>query len=242
MAGFTLVELLIVIAIIAILAALLLPALSGAKGRAVGVACANNIKQLGVAWQMYSPDFGGRLVENLPQRPQTNSWVMGEISNPSTATNQSLLRQGELFPYAGQTAVYRCPADTSRSAGQPRVRSYSMNGWMGSRYMETGLNEKAYRTFVRDGELSAASPAMLWVMADEDVTTIDDGWFLVTMNDSQPFASLPGGRHQRSYSLNFADGHVELYKLRDAESLAVSAQYSAKNSDWLKLKQATTSR
>jgi prepilin-type processing-associated H-X9-DG protein len=238
------IELLIVIAVIAILAAVLLPVLSAARARGQEAACQNNLKQLADCWLVYADDNGYKFMDNLPlaKLPNTsNNWVLGNMKIPTECTNTGLLKRGESFPYTTQTALYHCPADRSQTNGTLHLRSYSMNGWIGSRYMSgPPMQESSYRTFVTENETALIGTSTLWVFADEDELSIDDPWWLVTMNNSQPFASFPATRHSRGYNLSFADGHVERYALRDPNTVAAGIQVKPQNSDWVKLKEVST--
>jgi type II secretory pathway pseudopilin PulG len=242
-AAFTLVELLLVIALVATLASLLMPGLATTKSKGQRTACLSNLKQASLSLLMYSADNDGRLARNYPlAEAGSNCWVLGDMKVSSDATNTAIIRQGKLFPYANEVTLYRCPADPSRVDDTPRVRSYAMNSWFGSRYMETYPRAGGFRTFVRDSEISAVGPAKLWVVADEHEASIDDAWFLVTMDDSRPFASFPATRHEDNYGLNFADGHAEFYKLCDPKTPRADGQTSPSNPDWQRLKQVTTIR
>jgi prepilin-type N-terminal cleavage/methylation domain-containing protein len=257
--AFTLVELLVVMVIIGLVAALLLPALFRAKASSKQSACLGNLRQLEMAGQMYAADNHGYLAQNVSFIPEfnaafgTNSWVYGDMKNRSEATNALLIKTGELFPYALQPAAYHCPADCILGNGLARVRSYAMNSWIGSAEMEAEESQNQFRIFLKECDLAAGKPSAIWVLMDEHTATLDDGWFGVTMNDSQPFASLPATRHQNAYGLNFADGHAEIYHLHSTATQIAETQadaftepglpyFSATNIDWIKLKGVTTSR
>src|SRR5436190_19607016 len=135
--GFTLIELLVAIAIIAILAALLLPVLTKSLSKTQGTVCANNIRQLSLAWLLYAEDNGDSLVNNhgVPEtlaRRQTwannvQDWLDGDDN-----TNLVYLTDSKLGPYANRaTQIYKCPTDREPAANGQRIRSMSMNALVG---------------------------------------------------------------------------------------------------------------
>ena len=224
--AFTLTELLAVLAVLAVLALLSFTALAHSQPSSDRAGCANNLRRLMQAWQMYADDNSGRLVANYSGTPGA-AWISGILDyNPANLDNTKPLKltnaaYATIGPYVNSALLFRCPADSTGFVinGVPmlRVRSYSMNGYVGP--TETAWSP-TFQVMAKMVEVS--QPARIFVLLEEHPASINDSEFytdLASVGAAAKLIDFPAYFHLGGANLGMADGHVEYWQWSDARTM-----------------------
>jgi prepilin-type processing-associated H-X9-DG protein len=227
----------VVIAIIAILAAMLLPALAKSKTKAQGIQCMSNLKQLQIVFQLYADNNLDRVVSSGYTRPvESTAWVNGwedfvgtnpDNTDPGTLTDPT---RAKFADYLKGIGVYHCPADLSTvtvgTQKVPRVRSMSMgqqwNGpgdWLDPIGGSGAVATQKYKIYYKTAEVD--NPAMRYVFIDEHPDGINAGGFanrMVEVPGNARIIDYPASYHNGAGGISFADGHAEIKKWLDART------------------------
>lgn len=199
---FTLIEMLVVIGIISILAAMLAPALAKARGAAMDSACANTLRQIGIAQFQYAADNHGTLP---PARELGSSlwpffaWqfklndYLGRL--PCTPGAPNSIKQAVMGNISNGSQVF-CPANESKlSTATVNIVSYSMNTFNVGVNNTTGMRLTAIRT--------PASKTLLVIDSKDDVPNVRNA----TIYYASPFLIPRHGNRMRD-NIVLLDGHV----------------------------------
>ncbi|MDD3927746.1 MAG: DUF1559 domain-containing protein [bacterium] len=229
--GFTLIELLVVIAIIAVLAAILFPVFARARDSARKATCQSNLKQLGLAFSMYTQDWDEAYPQNRVLHPgqtsNTNCFVTG---------NGYFLWPEFIFPYIKNYSVFICPSN--RMAVLPPVKPANLAS---NNKMSYGVNHRViipcelavvqpvYETDVT----KPANTVLLGEVAEANEVwdPLPSGWkqpgsTYADCVNPQSHSLHASGRHGGGSSLLFVDGHVKWMQRRQA--VTDSAMYQLK--------------
>jgi prepilin-type N-terminal cleavage/methylation domain-containing protein len=216
--GFTLVELLVVIGIIALLISILLPALRRAREQAYRVSCMSNHKQLMTAVKMYNADWKDIMPFSNWVSKETggaSAWWPGQgwlYHYPKTKGypnyKEADVQSGALFKYLRVAKIYRCPFDVEpyQPGSTHLFTSYTINGAV-SGYGNFGAPAPGYRA-------SKFKPdAFIFWETDETVNfNFNDG-----SNYPQPSEGLTKRHAVQGSIISCNDGHAEIITFKQFE-------------------------
>jgi len=188
--AFTLIELLILIGIVALLVALLVPALAVARGSARRVQCASNLRQWGAALHAYAAANDGYLprrgqgVEAVTQMSRETDWFNALPPLMGLQSYKAMLAAGQM----PRTGVWAC-AEAADAGGSGNYFNYAMNMWLSTWKADQPdrlerLGDQATQVFMADGPANHCST--------------------VPANASYS----PVARHRGRLNICFLDGHV----------------------------------
>ncbi|MAE65725.1 MAG: hypothetical protein CMJ18_15760 [Phycisphaeraceae bacterium] len=244
--GFTLIELLVVISIIALLIALLLPAIKQTREVARRTACASNMRQALVAANSYGTDFEGYL-------PFWDSHKTPPVHD--TAAHDQLLHHGvkvglgKLYDdYIGDGHVYYCPSQNGNTYETQAPPYTALPGQFPFTNMDLPANFDAnaissYRwRGAADSTNQSADPRFIRYAIEfpERIIMSDMGWFFInpSMGDLGTIVNHPDGEGLPDYFNNgWAAGHVRSYRVRDRTLFPLTASFHGESAMGMDLMQ-----
>jgi prepilin-type processing-associated H-X9-DG protein len=226
--GFTLLELLAIIAMMALLSSVFVIGLARTNPYSKSTQCVNGLRQLTLAWRLYAEDNRDVLLTCASLAGRVR-WVAGNVDFSSAQGNWDpavYINTSPMFPYCGGNAsIFRCPADgatlISNSIRVPRVRSRSMSEVFGTgEWLDKNFNltQRIWRTY--SSFSSIMQPAHTFVFLDEHPDSINDGSFASACTGNQPadppgsssIIDFPANYHNQGAGLSFADGHADIHR------------------------------
>jgi len=232
--GFTLIELLVVISIIALLIALIIPALRSAREQGHRTVCLSNLKQLTLAWVAYASENDSKIVLGNPFliSGHTRGWLGRAFLFPESRSELIAdPNKGALWPWIRDVDIYRCPRGLKGHAATYATVNAARGGNVEGTYMEytsgssiTAIGKRVGRTVLKLTKLTEiVSPGagQRAVFIDKGYTPASSDFYVNYLYPEWRVHSPPPKHHSGGVTISMADGHAEYWKWKGRETVNI---------------------